>query len=167
VLAAAAPDAVPLPLRLARLVVQPSTATAGWSHVRVTALGDGAWRADVTLWDATGAQLADATGLELARPAWLADVAAAPAADAGEPAAIEPVLRAQLAAVLGMDAAQLAADTPLHDLGLDSLMALEVCNRLARTTDLRISPVVVLASRTLAELVARVAEVHAHRNGET
>jgi acyl transferase domain-containing protein len=172
VLASAAPDAVPLPVGLARLIVHASPAIAGWSHARVAATGDGGWRADVTLWDASGALIAEAAGLALARPRWLADVrpsgggqpaelaALDAASDGAAQAAIEDLVRTHLAAVLDTDPAQLHATTPLHGLGLDSLMAVELRNRIARAIDVRISPVVVLAGGTFAELVARVVEVH-------
>jgi acyl transferase domain-containing protein len=194
VLANAAPDAVPLPVGLARLIVRASGATTGWSHARVAATGDQAWRADVALWDGSGALIAEATGLLLECPRWLADVrmsggplaelataraALDAAADAAaQAAALEDLVRTQLAAVLDTDPAQLHATTPLHGLGLDSLMAIELRNRIARAIDVRISPVVVLAGGTFAELVARVAEAHhashtaaatgePNRNGDT
>jgi aryl carrier-like protein len=141
---------VPLPVGLARLTVQASPSTAGWAHARVAATGDGAWRADVTLWDAAGpAELASAR-----------DALAGAADPAARAAVIDDLLRTQLAAVLDMDPAQLHATTPLGGLGLDSLMALELRNRIARAIDVKISPVVVLAGGSFAELVARVVEAH-------
>ncbi|MET0404595.1 MAG: beta-ketoacyl synthase N-terminal-like domain-containing protein, partial [Cystobacter sp.] len=65
----------PLPSRMERMSVHPSSATSGWSHVRVHALSEGAWSADVTLWDDAGAPLAVVKGLRLERPAEVAQQA--------------------------------------------------------------------------------------------
>ncbi|WP_434391511.1 beta-ketoacyl synthase N-terminal-like domain-containing protein [Melittangium boletus] len=62
-------DGAPLPTRLERMHVHPSTATSGWSHVRVRALTEGGWSADVTLWDDAGTPLAQVLGLRLERQA--------------------------------------------------------------------------------------------------
>jgi acyl transferase domain-containing protein/NADPH:quinone reductase-like Zn-dependent oxidoreductase/aryl carrier-like protein len=59
----------PLPTRIERMSVHPSPATSGWSHVRVRALSEGQWSADVALWDDTGAPLAQVTDLRLERQA--------------------------------------------------------------------------------------------------
>ncbi|WP_375772899.1 acyltransferase domain-containing protein [Archangium gephyra] len=59
----------PLPVGIEHLSVHPSPATSGWSHVRVRALSEGKWSADVTLWDDTGAPLAQVTGLRLEQQA--------------------------------------------------------------------------------------------------
>lgn len=60
--------AAPLPTRIEQLLVHPSPATSGWSHVRVRALAEGRWSADVVLWDDAGTPLAQVTGLHLALP---------------------------------------------------------------------------------------------------
>ncbi|WP_309891774.1 polyketide synthase [Archangium sp.] len=59
----------PLPTRIERMSVHPSPATSGWSHVRVRALSEGQWSADVELWDDAGVLLAQVTGLRLERQA--------------------------------------------------------------------------------------------------
>ncbi|MDC0708571.1 beta-ketoacyl synthase N-terminal-like domain-containing protein [Stigmatella sp. ncwal1] len=59
----------PLPAKIEHMLVQTSAATSGWSHVRVRALSEGRWSADVTLWDDAGTPLALVTGLHLERPA--------------------------------------------------------------------------------------------------
>ena len=43
---------------------------------------------------------------------------------------VEDLIAAQVAAVLGTDATRIDKDTPLTNLGLDSLMAIELVNRI-------------------------------------
>jgi len=168
---------VPLPMALARLTVQPSPATRGFSHARVIAIDETTWRTDVTLWDDAGSVLAEVEDLRIGR-AELAAVAlpgdrSAENAESGEdaratlratgdPAAratlIEAIVRTQLAAVLDTEAARLDADTQLRALGLDSLMALELRNRIARQLGVQISAALALAGGTVGELFSHVIE---------
>jgi len=173
---------VPLAMTLARLTVQPSPATRGFSHARVTAIDDATWRADVTLWDDAGSVLAEVKDLrigraELAAVAAVAPPGAAVAEDArrtlratDDPVAratlIEAIARTQLAAVLDTEPARLAADTPLRALGLDSLMALELRNRIAHQLGVQISAALALAGGTVGELVGHVIESWDRTAGE-
>ncbi|EAU62806.1 erythronolide synthase, modules 3 and 4 [Stigmatella aurantiaca DW4/3-1] len=59
----------PLPAKIERMLVHSSPALSGWSHVRVRALSEGQWSADVSLWDDAGMPLAQVTGLILERQA--------------------------------------------------------------------------------------------------
>jgi acyl transferase domain-containing protein len=151
---------------IAQLLVHASPATRGWSHARVTAAGQDAWRADVTLWDDAGVPLARVTGLGLERAAPAPEATQAIASarrrlrEAGDPAdraaQLEELVRDQLASVLGMEASQLHAGTQLVGLGLDSLMAIELRNRIARAVGIRISATLVLAGGTIAELAGHL-----------
>jgi acyl carrier protein len=59
--------------------------------------------------------------------------------DFSDPAALRQVVLGQLAAVLRLQPDQLAADKPFRSLGLDSLMGLELRNRLERILSLKLS----------------------------
>jgi len=157
----------PLPVGIERIAVHASSATSGSCHARVSELPDGAWRADVTLWDDAGALLVRVTGLRLERAPESAVTAAASAGSlrsallaisdpALRAARLEELLRTQLAAVLGAEVARLDAATQLRGLGLDSLMALEVRKRIERALGVRLSAQLLLSSGTLAELTAHL-----------
>ena len=82
------------------------------------------------------------------------------AVPAGPPrrALMEAALKAEVAAVLRMAAARVPADRPLKALGLDSLMALELRNRLERCSGLTLSPTVVWNHPSVNALGAHLAE---------
>ncbi len=86
--------------------------------------------------------------------------AALVAVPAGPPrrALMEAALKAEVAAVLRMAAARVPADRPLKALGLDSLMALELRNRLERCSGLTLSPTVVWNHPSVNALGAHLAE---------
>jgi myxalamid-type polyketide synthase MxaE and MxaD len=106
----------------------------------------------------------------------LAELAAAqPAADAARPAGLlraaleagppgqrrsllEAHLREQIAQVMRLDPAQLAASTPLGSLGLDSLMGLEIRNRLEASLGLTISAALLWTYPTIAALAEHFAQ---------
>jgi acyl carrier protein len=72
--------------------------------------------------------------------------------------ALEAHLRAQIAEVMQLDPAQLASATPLGSLGLDSLMGLEIRNRLERSLGLTLSAALVWTYPTLTALTTFLAE---------
>lgn len=61
-------------------------------------------------------------------------------------------LRSQLAVVLRLDLARISADKPMRSLGLDSLMALEMRNRLERALHLKLSATLVWNYPTVSAL---------------
>ncbi|WNG46512.1 acyltransferase domain-containing protein [Archangium minus] len=66
---------------------------------------------------------------------------------------LEQHVREQLAHVLKMPPAQLELETPLHDLGMDSLMAIEIRNRLEKSLELVLPATLVFTYPTVAALV--------------
>jgi acyl carrier protein len=65
--------------------------------------------------------------------------------------ALLDLVRAEAATVLGLTAS-LEPDRPLRQLGLDSLMAVELRNRLARATALRLKPTLLFEHPTATAL---------------
>jgi acyl carrier protein len=72
-------------------------------------------------------------------------------------AALTECLVQQVAAVLRLDAARIPADKALRSLGLDSLMALELRNRLERTLGLKFSATLVWNYPTVAAMASHLA----------
>jgi acyl carrier protein len=68
------------------------------------------------------------------------------------------VVAGQLAAVLRLRPEQLPASKPFRSLGLDSLMGLELRNRLERALELKLSASVIWNYPTLDQLCAYLAE---------
>lgn len=82
-------------------------------------------------------------------------------ADTGAgPASMAPpdAVRTQLAAVLDVDAAALDLDSPLFDLGVDSLLALDLRKRLKRMTGHTVPLATLLGGITGADLIAGLSE---------
>ena len=72
--------------------------------------------------------------------------------------ALEAHLRAQIAEVMQLDPAQLASATPLGSLGVDSLMGLEIRNRLEASLGLTIPATLIWTYPTIAALTAHLAQ---------
>ena len=66
---------------------------------------------------------------------------------------LEEHLRAQIGHVLRLDPRQIESDAPLGDLGIDSLMSLEIRNRLEASLETKLSATLVWAYPTLDALV--------------
>ncbi|GAA3632235.1 acyltransferase domain-containing protein [Microlunatus ginsengisoli] len=144
------------------------------------------YRADVAIFSATGTLLAEAIGVTLLRSAATAAPAPAPAregaverSESRAPEAIPPGARDSLlqipdrrlrrraleqataecvAAVARTSVARIDPDMTLNGLGIDSLMTMELRNRLEQTFGVKLSPTVILAHPTVRELVPQVAQ---------
>ena len=68
-------------------------------------------------------------------------------------------LRGRVARILRLEPAHVHADAPLKSLGLDSLMALELRNRLEADLGLRLSATLVWSHPTISALVTHFVEV--------
>src|SRR5450755_4621388 len=88
--------------------------------------------------------------------AFLAELASAPEAERIK--LLEAKVRELTARVLRLDAAAIDANTPFKALGLDSLMGLELRNRLEATLGLRLSPTLLWTYGTTRALVGVLAE---------
>ncbi|MCC7360975.1 MAG: SDR family NAD(P)-dependent oxidoreductase [Anaerolineales bacterium] len=73
--------------------------------------------------------------------------------------ALEAHLRGEIAAVMQLDPAQLAATAPLGSLGLDSLMGLEIRNRLEAGLGLTIPATLIWTYPTIGALTAHLAQM--------
>ncbi|MER6300748.1 acyltransferase domain-containing protein [Kitasatospora sp. NPDC001539] len=76
---------------------------------------------------------------------------------------VEEVVLAELADALGVPASRFDGNAGLRDFGLDSMLAIRLVNRLQSLFGHRVSPVVFLDGRTIAEVVGHCAEVIAGR----
>jgi phthiocerol/phenolphthiocerol synthesis type-I polyketide synthase A len=143
------------------------------------------WAADVRLYDPDGTLLAEVSGLRgvrLAQMPQLADPAdadpdeAGPAADGAAAeqsgrdliaalpsgperlAALEEQVRAAVAKVVKIAPDRIEPHRPLRTLGLDSLMALELSNRLGRSFGLRLSATLAYNYPTVRDIAPLLAE---------
>jgi acyl carrier protein len=72
---------------------------------------------------------------------------------------VESYIREQVAKVLGTSASRLELDRPLNDLGLDSLMAVELKNRIEADVQLSLSAGRLVQGPTIQEIAADVLEL--------
>lgn len=77
-------------------------------------------------------------------------------AEAPSSGAVTDLLRAWLARQSGIDAHALADDRPLAELGIDSVVHVELCAHLERTLGVVIPPVELGAGTTIADIAARI-----------
>lgn len=71
---------------------------------------------------------------------------------------LEDFLQKQAARILGMDSARLSLDKPLDTMGLDSLMAMELKNRLESKLNIQLPISSLLQGPTVTELVTQILE---------
>jgi acyl transferase domain-containing protein len=127
-------------------------------HVQLEADGAGGTRAQVRMLDPAGGDLMAIRGLRVrwagpGAPSEAGAAAPALAPAAGPAAEIEPVLRAAIADILCVSPGRIGADQPLHELGMDSLMALDLVKRLRRKLGLELPTSLVFNYPTVRELV--------------
>ncbi|MBS2549394.1 acyltransferase domain-containing protein [Catenulispora sp. NL8] len=171
---------------LGRLVLHRCPTGPFWAHAVCRADEDGRhWAADVRLYDPDGTVLAEVSGLRgvrLAQMPQLADPAdidpdGADLAAIGEGAeqsgreliaalpsgperraALEGAVRDAIAKVVRIAPDRVEANRPLRTLGLDSLLALELSNRLGRIYGIRLSATLAYNYPTVQEMAPFLAE---------
>ncbi|MEU7580442.1 acyltransferase domain-containing protein [Streptomyces sp. NPDC041068] len=72
---------------------------------------------------------------------------------------VEEIVLAELADALGVPASRFDAGAGLREFGLDSMLAIRLVNRMQALFGQRVSPVVFLDGRTIAEVVAHFVEI--------
>ncbi|MEV7016528.1 acyltransferase domain-containing protein [Streptomyces sp. NPDC093991] len=157
------------------------------AHTACRAVGDGQWEADVSVHGPDGALLVEVTGLRIVRlatvpvlttppsapadrdgparsggqgdgPAALRERIAALADGAERRAALESAVRENVARVVKLPARRVDPDRPLKSLGIDSLMSLELRNRLEATFGIRLSATLIYNYPTIRDLAPFLAE---------
>lgn len=103
-------------------------------------------------------ELADAAPLEFPTGGSLLERMLEVPAGAPRRTALEAVVRAELAHVLRVAADRIDRSRPLEELGLDSLMALELRNRLEAQTEVKLSATLAFNYPTVGALAEHVAE---------
>jgi phthiocerol/phenolphthiocerol synthesis type-I polyketide synthase A len=151
-----------------RLAVRAAAAGEVWAYATLRAVSADGRRheLDVTLADPSGTVLAEATGLTVVRlPGQAPPAGDAPADEtvrdrllampgaAERGAALESVLRECVSQVVKLPAARVELDAPLRGLGVDSIMSVELCNRLTARLGVRLSATLVWNYPTIRELV--------------
>src|SRR5262249_4919493 len=151
-----------------RVHERPAASATLWSHVVLRPAGGGEsdLEGDVRVFDADGRVLLEIDGWRYRR------LEGAPAgADAGDPgvrerlnacppraraAELAAYLSERLASTLGL--ASVDASTAIIDLGMDSMLAVELKNRVERELGLRVSLVGLLGGWSAEQLAAKLAE---------
>ncbi|MEU9092423.1 acyltransferase domain-containing protein [Streptomyces sp. NPDC048428] len=146
-------------------------------HVRLEADGVGCTRAEVQMLDSAGGDLMTIRGLRVRRSDTLR--IASPAGESGgsaqapesaqpeaadrtvsallaaaDPVAeVESILRTAIARIVGTSPERVGADQPLHELGMDSLMSVELRKRLERKFGVELSSSLIFNYPTVRKLV--------------
>ncbi|MFJ7900279.1 acyltransferase domain-containing protein [Streptomyces sp. NPDC096198] len=166
---------------MSRAAVHGTAAGEVRAHAVCRAAGDGRWEVDVLVLAPDGTPLAEVLGLRIVRLASVPVLAAAPPAPpdgngrsgSAGPAAAPGALRERLAALPGgaerrtaleaavrenvaqvvkLPARRVDPDRPLRSLGIDSLMSLELRNRLEGTFGIRLSATLIWNHPTIRDL---------------
>ncbi|MBX9396491.1 acyltransferase domain-containing protein [Streptomyces sp. TRM72054] len=172
---------------MSRVAVHGAVRGEVWAHAVCRAAGDGLWEAEVAIHDPDGTLLAEIAGLRIVRLASvpvLAPARSAPgdgdgrsrSADSGDGpaalreriadladgaqrrAALESAVRENVAHVVKLPARRVDLDRPLKSLGIDSLMSLELRNRLEGTFGIRLSATLIFNYPTIRDLAPFLAE---------
>lgn len=146
-------------------------------HVRLEADGAGGTRAEVQMLDSAGGDLMTIRGLRVRRSDTLRIASSAAesggsvqAAESAQPAAaeksvsalltaadpvaeVESTLRTAIARIVGTSPERVGADQPLHELGMDSLMSVELRKRLERKFSVELSSSLIFNYPTVRKLV--------------
>ncbi|HEY3093850.1 MAG TPA: SDR family NAD(P)-dependent oxidoreductase, partial [Vicinamibacterales bacterium] len=103
---------------------------------------------------------------DVKRPSWLSNLASVPEAD--RPAVLQPWLEGVIREVMGGKVSgTLSARQPLRDLGMDSLMAVELRNHIATTTNLSLPMSALFEHPSLDDLCRYIARQWALEGGVT
>ncbi|MDH6113662.1 acyl transferase domain-containing protein/NADPH:quinone reductase-like Zn-dependent oxidoreductase [Kitasatospora sp. MAP12-15] len=157
---------------IGRILVHRRPGPELWAHAVLRAAGpDGPWEADVRVTDPDGAVVLEADGLRIVRQdARVAAAVTAPVDQAAPTAAsvrelllavapgperraaLESVLRETVAQVVQLSPSRIDSDLPLRGLGIDSVMSLELRNRLEARLSVRLSATLIWNYPTIREM---------------
>jgi acyl carrier protein len=151
---------------LERIAVHKRHLGEGRVHATVQKVDD-VFLADVTLRDLGGELVVEATGLRMAlvdngsattsaaEP--LADIKALPPAE--RPEAVEVLIANTVSGVVGLPADRIGRDQPLRGFGIDSVMSMELRNRLEAAFGVRLSATLIWNYPTIHDLGRFLAEL--------
>ncbi|MFE3928041.1 acyltransferase domain-containing protein [Streptomyces sp. YIM B13508] len=171
---------------IGRVVVHGTVRGEVRAHAVCRAAGDGQWEADVSLHDPDGTLLTEVAGLRIVQLASVPVLATPPSAPPGREdlaqsdnrgdgpaalrerlagladgaerrAALESAVRESVARVVKLPARRVDLDRPLKSLGIDSLMSLELRNRLEGTFGIRLSATLIYNYPTIRDLASFLA----------
>jgi acyl carrier protein len=159
------PNDRPISTGIDRVVWHRPLTTESYVHA-VVRDGDYGWRADVVVYDLLGEPLIEAQGVGIRRSRGTAVEPALPEPDNSGTAVVPTQSPAELEArvldcVAGVTRLPVGAIEPeqrLRELGVDSLMMLELRNRLETTFAVEVATTEILARPTVSELVALIAD---------
>ncbi|MGW5446789.1 acyltransferase domain-containing protein [Streptomyces asiaticus] len=170
---------------MARATLYRTPADQAWAHAICRAVDDSQWEADVRVYAPDGTPLAEVVALRIVRlesvprlgrsPFGAQDQGpSAPADETSESealraavaqlptgperrAALETAVRENVAQVVKLPARRVELDRPLRSLGIDSLMSLELRNRLEATFGLRLSATLIWNYPTIRDIAPYLA----------
>jgi NADPH:quinone reductase-like Zn-dependent oxidoreductase len=133
---------------LAREAVQTMIAQIDWAHLAAARFVRSLPRFSLLTAGTSGAQES------ASREGWVAQMLTMPVQERGP--FLEQQLRRQIGRVMGIAPAKLNLDQPLLSLGLDSLMAIELKNKLALELGMEISPMQFVRGISAGQLLAMI-----------